>query len=161
MNDLENKSIAELLSIHVSAINELRDRNVLRTENTPTGDLAEYLFCKAFGWAQESNSAKAYDAVDVKTRQKYQIKGRRVHRRNRSRQLSAIRDLDGFDYVAGVIFDDYYQITRAALIPKLFVKDNSRFSKHTNSNIFHLRESVWDDPSVTDVTEKLRVAYAI
>ena len=33
------------------------------------------------------------------------IKGRRLHARNGSRQLSAIRDLDGFDMLAAVLFD--------------------------------------------------------
>jgi hypothetical protein len=51
---LRAKSIAELLALHAAVSEELRERNVLRSANNPTGDLAEYLFCKAFGWAQEA-----------------------------------------------------------------------------------------------------------
>ncbi len=48
---------------------------------------------------------------------RFQIKGRRLHPSNTSRQLSAIRDLDGFDTLAGVLSDKHYRVARAALIP--------------------------------------------
>jgi hypothetical protein len=89
MDSLRDKSIAELLALHVAILEELRMKEVLRSANNPAGDLAEYLFCTAFGWTQAGNSAKAFDATgDDGTR--YQIKGRRIHRRNRSRRLSAM-----------------------------------------------------------------------
>lgn len=65
MSSLSKETIPELLSRHVAAMEELRARGVLRSANNPTGDLAEYLFCAAFGWAQEDNSAKAFDAADA------------------------------------------------------------------------------------------------
>lgn len=134
---------------------ELRGRDVLRSANNPTGDLAEYLFCTAFGWAQGANSAKAFDATgDDGIR--YQIKGRRVHRRNKSRQLSAIRELNGFDVLAAVLFDNDYRIMRAALIGVAVVRDRSTYIAHTNSHKFLLRDDVWDAPGVTDVTDYLR-----
>ena len=132
---------------------------MLRSANNPTGDLAEYLFCAAFGWTQEGNSAKAFDATgDDGTR--YQIKGRRIHRRNKSRQLSAIRDLAGFDILAAVLFDDDYRVMRAALISVSVVRDRSTFIKHTNSHKFLLRDGMWDAPGVIDVTERLRTVEA-
>ena len=45
MDSLDNRSVAELLALHVAIMEELRARNVLRSANNPTGDLAEYLFC--------------------------------------------------------------------------------------------------------------------
>ncbi len=138
---------------------ELRARGVLRSANNPTGDLAEYLFCAAFGWAQEGNSAKAFDAIgDDGT--KYQIKGRRIHRRNKSRQLSAIRDLDGSDILAAVLFDDNYCVMRAALIPASFIRGGSSYIEHTNSHKFLLRDAVWGAPKVIDVTDRLRAVEA-
>ena len=104
-------------------MDELRTRDVLRSENNPTGDLAEFLFCKAYGWTQASNSEKGFDATDgAGTR--YQIKGRRLnrHRRDKSRQLSAIRDFKGFDFLAAVLFDHDYRVERAALIPRAVVR---------------------------------------
>ena len=152
---LRDKPIFELLALHAAIMEELRARNVLRSANNPTGDLAEYLFCAALGWTQEANSAKAFDATgDDGTR--YQIKGRRLHHRNKSRQMSAIRDLDGFDVLAGILFDDDYRVMRAALIPAAVVRDRSTYIAHTNSHKFLLRDDVWDAPGVIDVTDCLR-----
>lgn len=157
MMDLETKSVAELLSCHAGIMEELRTRNILRSANNPTGDLAEYLFCSAFGWVQEANSAKAFDAIDGNGK-RIQIKGRRLHRRNKSRQLSAIRDLSGFDTLAAVLFTDDYRVFRAALIPSSVVESQTSYASHTNSHRFLLRDAVWQLPGVTDVTEQLGVA---
>ena len=155
MKNLYHKSIAELLALHVAVTEELRARKVLRSANNPTGDFAEYLFCGAFGWTQESNSTKAFDATGHDGT-RFQIKGRRMHRRNKSRQLSQIRNFDGFDVLAAVLFDDQYLIERAALIPVSTVREHSAYREHTNSYRFILRDAVWDMPDVIDVTEKLR-----
>jgi hypothetical protein len=155
-DNLGNQSVSELLALHAAVMEELRARDVLRTANNPTGDLAEYLFCSAFGWEQKANSAKAFDATgDDGTR--YQIKGRRIHRRNKSRQLSAIRNLGGFDILAAVLFDDDYRVTRAALIPAEVVRNHSTYTEHTNSYRFLLRDGIWDAPGVIDVTDRLNI----
>jgi len=155
MENMRTKTIAELLTLHAAIMEELRERDVLRSANNPTGDLAEYLFCAAFGWAQESNSAKAFDAKGGDGT-RYQIKGRRIHRRNRSRQLSAIRDLSGFEILAAVLFDDEYRILGAALIPAAVVREHSTYIRHTNSHKFLLRDAIWDVPGVVDVTADLQ-----
>jgi len=155
MDYLATKTVAELPALHIDALEELRQRDILRSANTPTGDLAEYYFCTAFGWKQEKNSKKAFDAIDD-AGERYQIEGRRVHCRNKSRQLSAIRDLEGFDFLAAVLFDDYYRIMRAALIPAAVVRENSTFIGHTNSYKFMLCDAIWNFPDVEDVSDRLR-----
>ena len=72
------------------------------------------------------------------------------------RQLSAIRDLDGFDILAAVLFDDDYQIMRAALIPVSVVREKSTYIQHTNSHKFLLRDAIWNAGGVEDVTACLR-----
>ncbi|MGG7539396.1 hypothetical protein [Rhizobium sp. 12,4] len=153
--EFEGKTTAELLTMHAAIMEELRGRNVLRSANNPTGDLAEYLFCAAFGWQQAANSVKGYDALDG-AGNRYQVKGRRIHQRNKSRQLSAIRDLDGFDVLAVVLFDDDYQIVRAALIPAATVREKAVYIAHTNSHKFLARDGVWEVAGVIDVTDRLR-----
>ena len=64
MDNVRTKPVAEPLTLHAAIGEELRECGVLRSVNTPTSDLAEYLFCLAFGWLQESNSARAFDAMD-------------------------------------------------------------------------------------------------
>jgi hypothetical protein len=149
--------VAELLALHAQIGEELRGRGVVRSANSPTGDLAEHLFCVAFGWQQAPNSERGYDATGSDGT-RYQIKGRRIHRRNKSRQLSAIRDLAGghFDILAAVLFDDDYNVTRAALIPRTVVETRSAYIAHTNSNKFMLRDEIWSLENVEDVTEQIR-----
>src|SRR5208282_6218709 len=91
--DLSKLTASALLALHAHVADELRSRGITRSSNNPTGDLAEYLFCKAFGWKQARNSEAHFDATDSEGT-RFQIKGRRVTRENASRQLSAIRDLD-------------------------------------------------------------------
>jgi hypothetical protein len=114
------------------------------------------LFCRAFRWRQAGNSEKGFDATD-ESGTHFQIKGRRIHKHNKSRQMSAIRDLTGFDFLAAVLFDDDYRIIRAAIIPAIVVKDHSNYVKHTNSYKFLLRDEIWGASGVIDATERLRI----
>lgn len=156
---IKSLSVAELLVLHAQVGEELRERGVVRSANNPTGDLAEYLFCRAFGWQQAPNSERGYDAIGSDG-VRYQIKGRRIHRRNKSRQLSAIRDIGGghFDVLAGVLFDDDFNVVKAALVPIAFVVERSTYIAHTNSNKFMLRDDVWTASGVRDVTAEIRAA---
>jgi hypothetical protein len=159
LSNLTKITVSQLLALHVQIGEELRERGVVRSANNPTGDLAEHLFCKAFGWQQAQNSERGYDATGEDA-VRYQIKGRRIHRRNKSRQLSAIRDLAGkhFDVLAAVLFDDDYKVVRAALIPRTVVVERSTYVSHTNSNRFMLRDDIWDMQGVQDVTDKIAAA---
>lgn len=157
MFDLSAMSPQTLLRLHAELADQLRSRGITRSSNKPIGDLAELLFCRAFGWTQAGKSNANLDATDVEGK-RYQIKARRITRHNGSRQLSAIRDLDGlhFDVLAGVLFTEDYDILRAALIPRSVVEQRASFIKRTNSHRFLLRDDVWEAPGVADVTERLR-----
>ena len=157
MIDLTSLTASELLALHAQIGEELRARGITRSSNNPTGDLAEYIFCKAFDWKQAGNSNANLDAVGPDGA-RYQIKGRRLTRHSGARQLSAIRDLEGchFDVLAGVLFGEDYGILRAALIPRLIVTKRATFVARTNSHRFLLRDDVWDAPGVRDVTDALK-----
>lgn len=158
MDNLKTKTTSELLALHVGVNEELRERKILRSANNPTGDLAEYLFCSAFGWRQEANAAKSFDATD-ESGVRYQIKARRIHDRNKSRQMSAIRDLEGFDFLAAILFDHAFRLKRAALIPAAVVREHSSYIAHTNSHKFLLRDKIWLAAGVKDITNSLRTIW--
>lgn len=155
--DLTALTPPQLLVLHSEVADELRKRGITRSSNNPTGDLAEYLFCRAFGWTQAGNSQADVDAIGL-DEMRYQIKGRRVTRFNKSRQLSAIRDMAGsrFDFLAGVLFNEDYTVMRAALIPHATALERSTYVEHTNSHRFLLRDSIWDAGGVRDVTKEVR-----
>jgi hypothetical protein len=150
--NLSELSPPELLALHAKVADELRGRGVTRSANNPTGDLAEYLFCKAFGWKQANVDAVSPDGL------RYQIKGRRMTRFNSSRQLSAIRNLAGahFDFLAGILFNEDYTVMRAGLIPHAVALERASFVEYTNSHRFLLRDDIWNAHDVRDVTMELR-----
>ncbi|RAK56393.1 hypothetical protein DJ017_16030 [Phenylobacterium soli] len=142
-------------------MDELRVRKVVRTSNSPVGDYGELLFAKAFGWQLESNSAAGHDATDGRGT-RYQIKARRLSAPSGSRQLSAIRRLNDktFDYLAAVLFDANFKVSRAVIIPHSVVASRARRREHTNSWLFMLEDRVWLVPGARDVTAELAVAAA-
>jgi len=158
INDLATSSTGELLKLYTEVLDELRRREVVRSSNNPVADYSELLFCLAFDWAREGNSKAGHDATDGNIR--YQIKGRRQTVHNPSRQLSAIRKMEGspFDFFAGVVFADDFTVYRAALVPIAIVRDRARWSKHVNGWLFNLDDTVWRLPGVVDVTTQLQAA---
>jgi len=150
----------QLLELHAKLEGRLREGGILRSANNPTGDLAEYLFCIAFRWETATNSQAGFDATDSEGK-RYQIKGRRIAGLNKSRQLSALRNIsDGnFDFLAGVLFDENYGVLRAAIIPHAVILLRAKPQQHTNSHRFLLVENVWDVPGVRDVTTQLRAVW--
>ena len=154
----EEAGTGQLLSLMGGILAELRGRGICRTENLPTGDFAEFLFRQAFGWKLEGNSKRGFDATDERGK-RYQIKGRRLTKHSQSRQLSAIRGFDQFDFLAAVLFDEKYGVQRAAIIPVATVKEESTFVKHTNSYKLLLADNAWALQNVRDVTHEMKNAW--
>lgn len=157
MNDLKSLSKRELLKLYTELMTELRSREIVRSSNGPGADVAEGLVAKALSLTLNVASTAGYDGIDLHGR-KVEIKCRRLTRHNKSRQLSAIRNLESahFDFLAGVLFNEDFSVMRAALIPFLVVKDHAVFVKHTNGWKFVLRDSIWLLPGVEDITERLQ-----
>lgn len=152
-----SKSILGLLRVYNTILLELRATGAIRSNNNPVADFAEHLFCEAFDWTLATKSTKGHDATSSDGI-RFEIKARRLSNENGSRQLSAIRDLDGqhFDYLAGVLFEPDFSVYRAAIIPWKVVVDRANHVQSTNSAKFLLRDDVWEIPNVQDVTERLR-----
>jgi hypothetical protein len=100
--DVQTYTVDELLKAYGSILDELRRREIVRSSNSPLSDYAELLFCKAFGWKRENNSASGHDATDEHG-VRYQIKARRLTRYNSSRQMSAIRNLDKTPLISSLV----------------------------------------------------------
>lgn len=150
----------QLLELHANVEEQLRTLKIMRSANNPTGDLAEYLFRTAFGWETATNSQAGFDATDTDGK-RYQIKGRRITGLNKSRQLSALRNISegNFDFLGAVLFGEDYRVMRAAIIPHAVILLRASFQKHTNSHRFLLVEDIWDVPGVKDVTRQLRAIW--
>jgi hypothetical protein len=91
-SSLTKMSISELLGLYSGVLDELCDRNILRTINNLAADYAEYLVSKALSLAPAAKSTKGYDATDEHGN-KYEIKARRLTHRSHPTRFSAIRKL--------------------------------------------------------------------
>lgn len=158
---LAASSTSELLALYGSILTVLRERGITRSENSPVGDYAEHLASVAFGLTLVNNSSIGYDGVDADG-VRYQVKSRRITRRNPSRQLSTIRGLaadgDSFDVLLGILFDGKFAVWRAALVPISVVRLRAKRQEHVNGWRLMLTEPVWALPGVTDVTGRVRAA---
>lgn len=154
---LQTLTPKQLLQLTGEVIDELMSRNIARTGNNPLADYTEWLVATKYGWELADRSVQGYDATDPNTNTRYEIKGRRITPRNRSRQLSAIRDVAGnhFDFLIAVIYDQNFDILQALKIPYEVVQRVGRHSQHTNSLILHARDALLIESGVEDITNQL------
>lgn len=154
---LKSLSDRELLALYAQILEELISREVTRTYNNPVADYAESLVADKLGLVLENNSTAGHDAIDPLSGVKYQIKGRRPTKRNKSTQLGMIRNLEKqeFDYLIAVLFSELFEPTLVLQIPHAIIPEYARYSEHTNAHILVLK-SIVGDPSVIDLTKKFR-----
>ena len=155
--DLENRNTADLLAAYVHILEELRERGAIRSTNNPAADYAEHLAARALNLRLALKSTRGYDATDSRGK-RYEIKARRPTRHNPSRQLSVIRGLDKeqFDYLVGVLFAEQFTVERACIIPSAVVRGLAVYRPYVNGWVLHLRDTVWQQAGVQDVTRKLK-----
>jgi hypothetical protein len=153
LSDMQTK---DLLKLQSDVISELRSRGVLRTMNNPVGDYAEWLVASALGLKLAKNSAAGHDA-ESETGKRIQIKARRVHPANNSRQLGVIRNLDkgDFDELVAVIFNESYEVVEAVSIPHSAIAEYSKHRSHVNGHVLHLRGALLSDGRVRDIRAEL------
>ena len=86
-----------------------------------------------------------------------QIKGRRITPKNKSTQLSAIRNLQekDFDVLIAVIYDEHFNIIEAVSIPHVVVTEHSKYRKHVNAHILFIKGPVLTDPRVKCIKQVL------
>jgi hypothetical protein len=153
-------STRDLLRQYGRILSDLRARGVIRSENSPVGDYAEFLAAKALGLTLVSNSSIGYDGTDANG-VRYQVKGRRITRWNRSPQLGAIRGLAGpdpFDVLVAVMFDEEMAVTKAITMPISAVKAAARAQAHVNGWRLNLTQAVLARDDIEDVTALIQAA---
>ena len=158
MNADELKSLpsGRLLRLSALIVEELRCRQLVRSSNNPVADFAELLAARALGLTLVGKSNSGHDAIDADGA-RYQVKGRRITSHNASRQLSFIRGLPEkpFDFIVGILFDADFSVKRACLIPFDVVQRCAVFVPKVNGHRFLLRDDVWREETVRDLTKEV------
>jgi len=158
MPSLKKSNPKELLQSYGKIIDELLVRRIARTRNNPVGGYTEWLVSQRLKLTLNRNSKKGFDATDKRTGAKYEIKARWVTPSNKSRQLSAIRDLQGrhFHFLVAIVYDENFEVILALKIPRSVVEKKARFSGSTNSYRLMANDSLKSEPGVEDIAHLLR-----
>ena len=154
LNDFSPK---ELLQLTGKILDELSARKIVRTSNHPVSGYTEWLVSQRLGLTLCGNSEKGFDSMD-KAGVKYEIKARRVTPANKSRQLSAIRDIEGehFNFLIAVVYNKDFDVILALKIPRSVVVAKSSYVKSTNSYKLMAEDGLKDEPGVEDVAHLLK-----
>jgi len=133
-DDLTRKTTKRLLRDWAAIMRELRRREDIRSENNPTGDLAEALVANHFGVALEPNSTKGYDLC-LEDGTRVQVKGRRRTLRSKPSHYGQMRNLDSdpFDDLVVVLFDEEFEVESCYRLSIAAVLRLARYSAHTNA----------------------------
>lgn len=149
-------TVRQLLASSVAVIDELIRRGLVRTRNSPLGDLAESLALRAYGGELAPNSEKSFDLRTADGR-RLQVKARLVRLDDRrSQTFSAFRSWD-FDAALFLLFDaTNYDLAWAREVGRAETEALGRRVEHTNSYAILVRQA---EAAGIDVTGRLRDAY--
>jgi hypothetical protein len=161
LSDLSGFSESGLFSLYRAILRELRSRGVIRTENAPVGDYAEYLVAAALGGQRARNSEKAWDVLSSDG-EKLQVKARVVAdpAKPGQLQLSPFRSF-GFDAVVIVLLSAAdYAVARASRVPRHVVESAAVYRQHVNGKVLFAHPDIMGHPDATDLTSTLRAAQS-
>lgn len=149
-------SVRELLASYVAILDELKRRGLVRTRNSPLGDLAETLAVRAYGGTLAPNSEKNYDLISSDGR-KIQVKARTVQADDkRTQNFSAVRSWK-FDAALFLLFDaETYNLVWARELGSEETRLIGRRVEHTNSSSVLVRDVAH---AGADVTDLVRATY--
>jgi hypothetical protein len=161
MPDVSAIETRDLFALYRSILRELKIREVVRTENAPTGDYAEFLVARGLGGVLATNSEKSWD-VQLPNGDRLQVKCRVVSDPPRAgqRQLSPFRSFDFEAAVLVLLSDRDFDIWRAVMVPKTIVESNSTYRAHVNGHVLFATPEILDHPLAIDLTDRLRRAAA-
>jgi hypothetical protein len=150
-------TVPELLSGYARTLAELRSRGVVRTNNAPAGDYAEWLVARALNGAiADDKAAKSYD-LTLPDGRLVQLKARVVSEPSApgQTQTSPFRSWD-FDLAALVLLRgaDYVPVL-GILAPVAVVKQHVRHQKHVNGHIAYIRPPLTTAAGTEDITDPL------
>lgn len=153
--DVTQLSVKHLMRLEASIVKELRRRDLVRTNNKPLGDIAEYVVWLARGGALEPNSTKSHD-ITTPTGHRIQVKAMANRAAGAGARFSPFRSA-GYDTAVFLVFDSAFEIVEALEVDAARIEEHVRFIPHVAGR----------QPSLTqvrtlgvNVTDEMQTAYA-
>lgn len=159
VEQLTSATPEQLLAGYAAVLRELRSREIVRTNNAPAGDYAEWLAQRVLGGVLAPNSVKSYD-LTLEDGTRVQVKARVVGDpiSSSQRQMSPFRSWD-FDLGALVqLSATNYTVVRAALVPADEIRNRATYRAHVNGHIAFMTEDLLGAPGAQDVTRPFNIA---
>lgn len=135
---------------------ELRTRGITRTNNSPTGDIAEAIVAAHYGGKLAVSGTKGWD-VQTPDGERIQVKSVRNTPTTSRKNLSPIRD-QNYDSVVVVVFDEDYTVTDGLKLSREVAEDLAKWVPHINGHVLYMTGPLLNDPRVEHVD--LTDAYA-
>lgn len=158
--DLSSASASDLFVLQGQLLGELRARGVLRTNNPPVGDYAEWLVSQVLDSDRlPANSTKSFD-LESRKYKKVQVKARLVSSPAKSgqQQTSPFRTR-GFDYAAFVLLSDIdFSVVSAVLLPLGAVEERWHWRQHVKGWTVQMNGPTMTHRDAIDISDDLRRA---
>ncbi|KAF2412520.1 hypothetical protein B1729_14500 [Microbacterium sp. B35-04] len=153
--DVAGLSVKQLLRLEASVVSELRRRELVRTNNKPLGDIAEYVVWLARGGVLEPNSTKSHD-ITTPSGHRIQVKAMATRTAGAGARFSPFRSA-GYDTAVFLVFDAEFEIVEAVEVEASLIEQTVRFVPHVAGRQPSLSQvrTLGDD-----VTAEMRSAYA-
>jgi hypothetical protein len=156
--DVTEATVPELLASYARILTELRRRGVVRSNNAPAGDYAEWLVAAALGGTLVAHFSVASYDLTTPDGQRVQVKARVVADppRGGQTQSSPFRSWH-FDQAALVLLraGDYWPLT-AVLAPVEVVRAHARHRPHVNGHVVMIRPPLLAAAGVVDIAPALQ-----
>jgi hypothetical protein len=128
----EEQTIPQLLADWAAMMNELRLRDIIRTNNNPVGDIAEAIVAKHYEGERGSFSQAGWD-VKTPDGERIQVKAIRSTPTTRRRNASPIRDR-AYDSVVIVVLDENFQVLEGLKLSRETVEELSTSGLRERAN---------------------------
>lgn len=141
-----DRSTPELLGDWAAIMRELRDRDVIRTNNNPVGDIAEAIVAEHFTGTRGSFSQAGWDVLSP-AGERIQVKAMRLTATTKRRSLSPIRD-SAYDSVVVVILDEDFQVTEGLKLDRALVEELFAHRAYVNGRVITVTKTLRAHPQV-------------
>ena len=151
-------TVRDLLSTYADVLAELRERNLVRTNNAPIGDLAEYCAAMVYDGLLAPNSEKSFDLTASDGRL-VQVKVRQLRPNAPSALFSPLRSF-GFDVAVFIVVDSTTnQVMAAREWTAEEVQQHGSFKAHTNGTTVPVSRVLTEAARGVDLTASFAAAW--
>jgi hypothetical protein len=160
------RSTSELLKDWSAVMRELRRRDVIRTNNNPSGDIAEAIVASHYGGERGAFAQRGWDVRlrptdEFPEGERVQVKAMRRTPTSQRSTLSPIRDAD-YDSVVIVIFDEDYNVTEGLRLHRAVIEDLFPHKAYVNGRVITVTRALRADLRVetVDLVETAKQLHA-